>query len=62
VTAVTTGPFLVNCQNEIGKPDRALGEQLAELAKFAALLVFGALLTPMLISSIGLDGWWPCCP
>ncbi len=34
-----------------------LGEQLAELAKFAALLVFGALLTPMLLSSIGLGGW-----
>ncbi len=34
-----------------------LGEQLAELAKFAALLVFGALLTPMLISSIGFGGW-----
>ncbi len=34
-----------------------LGEQLAELAKFAALLVFGALLTPALLSSIGLGGW-----
>ena len=34
-----------------------LGEQLAELAKFAALLVFGALLTPTLFSSIGLGGW-----
>ncbi len=34
-----------------------LGEQLAELAKFAALLVFGALLTPVLLSSIGIGGW-----
>ncbi len=34
-----------------------LGEQLAELAKFAALLVFGALLTPQLFSSIGVGGW-----
>lgn len=34
-----------------------LGEQLAELAKFAALLVFGALLTPSLFASIGLGGW-----
>ncbi|HET9649182.1 MAG TPA: cation:proton antiporter [Microlunatus sp.] len=34
-----------------------LGEQLAELAKFAALLVFGALLTPALLSSIGIGGW-----
>jgi len=34
-----------------------LGEQLAELAKFAALLVFGALLTPVLVSSIGIGGW-----
>ncbi|MGI8458782.1 MAG: cation:proton antiporter [Propionibacteriaceae bacterium] len=34
-----------------------LGEQLAELAKFAALLVFGALLTPQLVSSIGVGGW-----
>ena len=34
-----------------------LGEQLAELAKFAALLVFGALLTPSLFASIGVGGW-----
>lgn len=34
-----------------------LGEQVAELAKFAALLVFGALLTPQLFTSIGLGGW-----
>ena len=34
-----------------------LGEQLAELAKFAALLVFGALLTPSLLASIGVGGW-----
>ena len=34
-----------------------LGEQLAELAKFAALLVFGALLTPQLFASIGVGGW-----
>lgn len=34
-----------------------LGEQLAELAKFAALLVFGALLTPALFASIGVGGW-----
>ncbi|MGI3786354.1 MAG: cation:proton antiporter [Janthinobacterium lividum] len=34
-----------------------LGEQVAELAKFAALLVFGALLTPHLFTSIGLGGW-----
>ncbi len=34
-----------------------LGEQLSELAKFAALLVFGALLTPTLFGSIGVGGW-----
>jgi NhaP-type Na+/H+ or K+/H+ antiporter len=34
-----------------------LGEQLAELAKFAALLVFGALLTPALFGHIGWGGW-----
>ncbi len=34
-----------------------LGDQLAELAKFAALLVFGALLTPQLVTSIGWGGW-----
>ncbi len=34
-----------------------LGEQLAELAKFGALLVFGALLTPALVTSIGVGGW-----
>lgn len=35
----------------------ALGDQLAELAKFAALLVFGALLTPELLTSVGVGGW-----
>lgn len=34
-----------------------LGEMLAELAKFAALLVFGALLRPQLFVSIGFGGW-----
>lgn len=34
-----------------------LGDQVAELAKFAALLVFGALLTPHLFTSIGVGGW-----
>ena len=34
-----------------------LGEQLSELAKFAALLVFGALLTPSLLLSVGVGGW-----
>lgn len=34
-----------------------LGDQLAELAKFAALLVFGALLTPRLLISVGWGGW-----
>jgi sodium/hydrogen antiporter len=35
----------------------ALGEQLAELAKFAALLLFGALLTPDLFGSLGWGGY-----
>ncbi|MCO7220795.1 sodium:proton antiporter [Klenkia sp. PcliD-1-E] len=35
----------------------ALGEQLAELGKFAALLVFGALLTPTLLGDLGWGGW-----
>lgn len=34
-----------------------LGEQVAELTKFAALLVFGALLTPMLFSDLGVGGY-----
>lgn len=34
-----------------------LGGQLSELAKFAALLVFGALLTPSLFVSVGVGGW-----
>ncbi len=34
-----------------------LGEQLAELGKFAALLVFGALLTPTLFGELGLGGY-----
>ncbi|MGX5654571.1 cation:proton antiporter [Geodermatophilus nigrescens] len=34
-----------------------LGEQLAELAKFAALLLFGALLTPQLFGDLGWGGY-----
>ncbi|WP_419999288.1 cation:proton antiporter [Streptomyces boninensis] len=34
-----------------------LGEQLAELAKFAALLVFGALLTPQLFGDLSIGGY-----
>ncbi|MFJ7263636.1 cation:proton antiporter [Streptomyces globosus] len=34
-----------------------LGEALAELAKFAALLVFGALLTPQLFGDLSLGGY-----
>lgn len=34
-----------------------LGGQLSELVKFAALLVFGALLTPSLLTSVGVGGW-----
>lgn len=34
-----------------------LGESLAELAKFAALLVFGALLTPELFSGLSVGGY-----
>lgn len=34
-----------------------LGEQLAELAKFAALLVFGALLTPALLGGLTWGEW-----
>ncbi|MEW2632599.1 cation:proton antiporter [Streptomyces sp. NPDC048389] len=34
-----------------------LGEQLAELAKFAALLVFGALLTPQLFGDLSFGGY-----
>jgi NhaP-type Na+/H+ or K+/H+ antiporter len=34
-----------------------LGEQLAELAKFAALLVFGALLTPQLFGDLSVGGY-----
>jgi NhaP-type Na+/H+ or K+/H+ antiporter len=34
-----------------------LGEQLAELAKFAALLVFGALLTPALFGDLSVGGY-----
>ncbi len=35
----------------------ALGEQLAELGKFAALLVFGALLTPTLLGGLSWGGY-----
>lgn len=34
-----------------------LGDQLSELAKFAALLVFGAVLTPTLFASVSVGVW-----
>lgn len=34
-----------------------LGDQLSELAKFAALLVFGAVLTPTLFTSVSAGAW-----
>lgn len=51
------GAVLAAVSPESHKAFEPLGESLAELAKFAALLVFGALLTPQLFGDLSLGGY-----
>ncbi|MFE3323959.1 cation:proton antiporter [Streptomyces sp. NPDC059176] len=57
LAAFSAGAVLTAASPEAKAAFEPLGEALAELAKFAALLVFGALLTPQLFADLSLGGY-----
>ncbi|MCY0933877.1 cation:proton antiporter [Streptomyces sp. H34-S4] len=57
LAAFSAGAVLASVSPESKQAFEPLGESLAELAKFAALLVFGALLTPQLFGDLSLGGY-----
>lgn len=57
LAAFSAGAVLASVSQESKAVFEPLGEALAELAKFAALLVFGALLTPQLFADLSLGGY-----
>ena len=57
LAAFSAGAVLVHVSPEAKEAFEPLGEALSELAKFAALLVFGALLTPRLFADLSLGGY-----
>ncbi|WP_328350824.1 cation:proton antiporter [Streptomyces sp. NBC_00445] len=57
LAAFSAGAALAHVSAEAKESFEPLGEALAELAKFAALLVFGALLTPQLFSGLSFGGY-----
>ncbi len=57
LAAFSAGAVLAAVSPESKNAFEPLGESLAELAKFAALLVFGALLTPQLFGDLTLGGY-----
>ncbi|MBT2407857.1 MULTISPECIES: sodium:proton antiporter [unclassified Streptomyces] len=57
LAAFSAGAVLASVSPESKHAFEPLGEALAELAKFAALLVFGALLTPRLFGDLPLGGY-----
>ncbi|WP_225810999.1 cation:proton antiporter [Streptomyces spinosus] len=57
LAAFSAGAVLAHASPEAKASFEPLGEALAELAKFAALLVFGALLTPHLFGDLSLGGY-----
>ncbi|MEV6575032.1 cation:proton antiporter [Streptomyces sp. NPDC051577] len=57
LAAFSAGAVLASVSTEAKTVFEPLGEALAELAKFAALLVFGALLTPQLFGDLSLGGY-----
>ncbi|MFD5520110.1 cation:proton antiporter [Streptomyces sp. NPDC127066] len=57
LAAFSAGAVLAHVSPEAQKSFEPLGEALAELAKFAALLVFGALLTPRLFGDLSWGGY-----
>ncbi|MFI0904476.1 cation:proton antiporter [Streptomyces sioyaensis] len=57
LAAFSAGAVLAHVSPEAKQSFQPLGEALAELAKFAALLVFGALLTPQLFGALSWAGY-----
>ncbi|GAA3621919.1 cation:proton antiporter [Streptomyces chitinivorans] len=57
LAAFSAGAVIVAASPEAREAFEPLGESLAELAKFAALLVFGALLTPQLFGDLSFGGY-----
>ncbi|MFJ3921752.1 cation:proton antiporter [Streptomyces sp. NPDC090022] len=57
LAAFSAGAVFTAASPEAKAAFEPLGEALAELAKFAALLVFGALLTPQLFGDLSLGGY-----
>jgi NhaP-type Na+/H+ or K+/H+ antiporter len=57
LAAFSAGAVLASVSPESKHAFEPLGESLAELAKFAALLVFGALLTPELFGDLSVGGY-----
>ncbi|WP_406280836.1 cation:proton antiporter [Embleya sp. NBC_00896] len=57
LAAFSAGAVLTSASPDGKHAFEPLGESLAELAKFAALLVFGALLTPELFGDLSLGGY-----
>ncbi|MTE19126.1 sodium:proton antiporter [Streptomyces sp. TRM43335] len=57
LAAFSAGAVIVAVAPEAKEAFESLGESLAELAKFAALLVFGALLTPQLFGDLSVGGY-----
>lgn len=57
LAAFSAGAVLAHVSPEAKASFEPLGEALAELAKFAALLVFGALLTPRLFGDLSWGGY-----
>ncbi|MCY0933146.1 cation:proton antiporter [Streptomyces sp. H34-S4] len=57
LAAFSAGAVLASVSPESKRAFEPLGEALAELAKFAALLVFGALLTPQLFGDLRWGGY-----
>lgn len=57
LAAFSAGAVLASVSPESKHAFEPLGEALAELSKFAALLVFGALLTPQLFGDLSIGGY-----
>ncbi|WP_431682787.1 cation:proton antiporter [Kitasatospora sp. KL5] len=57
LAAFSAGAVLASVSPESRHAFEPLGEALAELSKFAALLVFGALLTPQLFGDLSVGGY-----
>ncbi|MCT2591018.1 cation:proton antiporter [Streptomyces sp. N2-109] len=57
LAAFSAGAVLASVSPQAKQAFEPLGESLAELAKFAALLVFGALLTPSLFGDLSIGGY-----